>query len=173
MRPERLSVCERCKWPEKVRNLRFIDAYTNDWRVEVLDDQSAEKGVSKSLGARYPVDWPRCHFQPAEGMVLRRSKDHGETWGPRIPTTPNTGIQHAANNACLRRLSTGRLLLSCRKYVKEMVGTVRWLYCVYSDDDGKTWQTGRHVPDPGLDDELKAGKTSTSRAWPRSGMDAC
>jgi len=70
------------------------------------------------------------------GMVLRRSADEGQTWGASIWITPRNGNAHAANNACLRRLSSGRLLLSCREYVDK----VRWPYCLYSDDDGRTWQ---------------------------------
>jgi hypothetical protein len=94
----------------------------------------------------------------AKGMVLRRSKDNGKTWGPRMPITPNNGNRHIANNACFRWLTGRRLLLSCREYVRERVGTVRWPYCAYSDDDGRTWKAGKHVPDPGLDDKLKAGQ---------------
>ena len=87
----------------------------------------------------------------AKGMVLRRSRDEGETWSDPIPITPNNGNQHVANNACLRRLGSGRIILSCREYIDG----VRWPYGLYSNDDGRTWTAGQHVPDPGLTPEQK------------------
>ncbi|MBM3740212.1 MAG: exo-alpha-sialidase [Acidobacteria bacterium] len=81
-----------------------------------------------------------------KGMLLRRSKDDGRTWSGPVPITPNNGNQHYANNACFRRLRDGRIALSCREYV----GGIRWPYLLYSDDDGKTWLAGKHVPAPDL-----------------------
>ena len=57
----------------------------------------------------------------------------------------------------------GRLILSCREYVPESfenvgVRKVRKPYCVYSDDDAKTWKAGKHVPDAGLKGKLKYGQ---------------
>jgi hypothetical protein len=88
----------------------------------------------------------------AKGMVLSRSEDEGVTWTDPIAITPDNGNRHVANNACLRRLDSGRIILSCREYVNG----VRWPYCLYSDDDGRTWTAGRHVPDPGLTPEQRS-----------------
>ncbi len=84
-------------------------------------------------------------------MVLRRSKDHGETWSQPLRISPDNGNAHHVNNGCFRKLSTGRLILPSREYIDG----VRWPYALYSDDDGFTWQAGVHVPDPGLSEELK------------------
>jgi len=88
----------------------------------------------------------------AKGMVLRRSGDDGATWGEPVAITPDNGNRHVANNACLRRLGSGRIILSCREYVDG----VRWPYCLCSDDDGYTWAAGKHVPDADLTPEQKA-----------------
>ena len=89
-----------------------------------------------------------------KGMVLRRSNDDAKTWNEPVQITPETGNRHAANNACLRLFSNGRIALSCRKYIDG----IRWPYCLYSDDDGYTWQAGEHVPDPGLTKSQKQGQ---------------
>jgi len=89
-----------------------------------------------------------------KGMVLRRSHDDAKTWTEPAPITPDTGNRHAANNACLRMLSSGRITLSCREYV----AGIRQPYCLYSDDDGYIWQAGEHVPDPGLTQAQKRGQ---------------
>ena len=83
---------------------------------------------------------------PAKGMVARRSGDGGRSWSAAAAITPANGNRHAANNASLRRLADGRILLAAREYVDG----VRWPYCLLSDDGGRTWRAGSHVPDPGL-----------------------
>ena len=83
---------------------------------------------------------------PAKGMVARRSGDRGRSWSAAAAVTPANGNRHAANNASLRRLADGRILLAAREYVDG----VRWPYCLLSDDGGRTWGAGAHVPDPGL-----------------------
>ena len=83
---------------------------------------------------------------PAKGMVARRSGDGGRTWSAAEAITPANGNRHSANNASLRRLADGRILLAAREYVDR----VRWPYCLLSDDGGRTWHAGAHVPDPGL-----------------------
>ena len=90
----------------------------------------------------------------ARGMVLRRSSDDGQTWSPRQPITPDNGNIHQANNACLLALKSGRIVLAMREYVDG----IRWPYALFSDDDGRTWQVGRHVPDPELTDEQQRGQ---------------
>ena len=83
---------------------------------------------------------------PVKGMVARRSGDGGRRWSDAAAITPANGNRHSANNASLRRLADGRILLATREYVDG----VRWPYCLLSDDGGSTWHPGAHVPDPGL-----------------------
>lgn len=82
---------------------------------------------------------------PQRGMVLRRSSDDGDTWGAPVVMSPANGNRHYANNACLTRLRTGRIVLAAREYA-----AYRQPYACYSDDDGRTWRAGRHVPDAEL-----------------------
>ncbi len=82
----------------------------------------------------------------AKGLVLRRSTDEGLTWSARTVITPDTGNVHIANNAGLRMLRNGRIVLACREYIRN----IRWPYALYSDDDGHTWKAGQHVPAPDL-----------------------
>lgn len=90
----------------------------------------------------------------ARGMVLRRSGDDGRTWSPRQSISPENGNIHQANNASLVPLESGRIVLAMREYVDG----IRWPYALFSDDDGRTWQAGQHVPDPGLTDEQQRGQ---------------
>ena len=90
----------------------------------------------------------------ARGMMLRRSSDDGRTWSARQPITPDSNNVHQANNACLVALRCGRIVLAMREYIDG----VRWPYALFSDDDGCTWQAGRHVPDPELTDEQRDGQ---------------
>lgn len=83
---------------------------------------------------------------PVRGMVVRRSADDGLSWGgPVVLESPTSGNICYANNACLLRLSTGRLLLAAREYTD-----VRHPFAFLSDDDGHTWRHGTHVPDANL-----------------------
>jgi hypothetical protein len=89
-------------------------------------------------------------------VVLRRSEDDGETWSEPVRITPDTGNAHMAKLFC--RMGSGRILLCAREYQKvdraDFGGVVRWPYALYSDDDGRTWTAGAHVPDPELSERL-------------------
>ncbi len=110
------------------------------------------RGFSKKTDDLLIAYFDRTPNMQAKGMVLRRSSDGGNTWGPRVEITPpGSKNHHIANNACLIRLSTGRLILAVREYIDG----VRWPYACYSDDDGKTWATGKHVPAADITEEQK------------------
>ena len=81
-----------------------------------------------------------------EGTLLRRSIDEGRTWSEARRISPDNENVHAANNACFRRLRSGRIVLSSREYIDG----IRWPYALYSDDDGAAWIAGQRVPAPAL-----------------------
>lgn len=121
------------------------------WTVADRDEGSQGNVMSASLlrannGDLLIVYHDKTPRMPTKGMVLRRSVDEGKTWSERLVVTPGNGNRHVANNACLTRLSGGRIVLATREYV----GGIRWPYACYSDDDGRTWNAGEHVPDPEL-----------------------
>ena len=92
-------------------------------------------------------------------MHLRRSSDHGETWSEPTIISPNTADTSAHMGKLFCRLSSGRIILASRGYVKESKsdfgGVCRWPYALYSDDNGYTWKAGAYVPDPGLSERLR------------------
>jgi HEAT repeat protein/proteasome lid subunit RPN8/RPN11 len=124
------------------------------WPIADRDTGSEGNVMSVSLLRGQNGDLLMAYFDKtpdmkAKGMVLRRSTDEGKTWSPRIPiTTANTYI---ANNACLVRLKTGRIVLALREYV----WGVRMPLAAFSDDDGRTWKLGRHVPDADISAQEK------------------
>ena len=129
------------------------------WTIADRDKGSQGNVMSASLlratsGDLLLAYYDRTPEMPAKGMVLRRSADEGKTWSERLVVTPRNGNRHVANNACLTRLSSGRIVLATREYV----GGIRWPYACWSDDDGHTWKAGRHVPDPGLTPDQKSGQ---------------
>ncbi|MBC8355292.1 MAG: exo-alpha-sialidase [Planctomycetes bacterium] len=133
--------------------------WSPNWTVADRDKGSQGNVMSASLlrasnGDLLMTYYDRTPKMPAKGMVLRRSADEGKTWSQRVVVTPGNGNRHVANNACLTRLSSRRIILATREYV----GGIRWPYACYSDDDGRTWNAGRHVPDPGLTPRQKRGQ---------------
>ena len=116
----------------------------------VVEDEHGTNVMSASLlnlgDELLLVYFDRLPDMPAKGMVARRSGDSGRNWSAAAAITPANGNRHAANNASLRRLADGRILLAAREYVDG----VRWPYCLLSDDGGRSWHAGAHVPDPRL-----------------------
>ena len=116
----------------------------------VVEDEHGTNVMSASLlnlgDELLLVYFDRLPDMPAKGMVARRSGDSGRSWSAAAAITPANGNRHAANNASLRRLADGRILLAAREYVDG----VRWPYCLLSDDGGRSWHAGAHVPDPRL-----------------------
>ncbi len=120
-------------------------------RERVIVDDKQGKVMSASLLRAHNGDILLVYLyqnqMSAKGfaMFLRRSSDEGKTWSEPMQITPKADDAHAANNACLRMLTTGRIIFSCREYISG----IRRPYCLYSDD-GRTWKMGKHVPDADL-----------------------
>ena len=81
-------------------------------------------------------------------LVVRRSEDHGKTWGPEIDTTGGRFPENKIGNPVpLVDRDTGRIWLighSCpagRVHAGE-----QQIMLVHSDDDGKTWSDTRQIP---------------------------
>ena len=149
--------------PARLMAMRSTDGgrtWGEPWVVADRDEGSAGNVMSASLlwaknGDLLMVYHDKTPEMASKSMVLRRSTDGGKTWSIRIPVTdPTNKNRQIANNACLTRLSNGRIVLATREYV----GGIRWPYVCYSDDDGRTWRSGKHVPDPGLTPEQKRGQ---------------
>lgn len=127
--------------------------WSEPWIVAEPEEGSNGNVMSASLIAGLNGDLLLAYYDKtpemqARGMVLRRSTDGGQTWSERIPITPPASSNvHIANNACLTRLTNGRLILACREYTP-----LRRPYACYSDDDGRTWRQGKLVPQPELSD---------------------
>ncbi len=125
----------------------------------IVPDEHGRNVMSASLGRAGNGDLLLAYLDQlpamaAPGMVLRRSADDGATWGEPSAVAPPNGNRHIANNACLTTLSSGRLILACREYADG----IRRPYCLLSDDDGRTWRAGSHVPDPELTPEQRRGQ---------------
>lgn len=98
--------------------------------------------------------------------VMRISKDDGKTWGASKPCITDREGYFVMNNSRVRRLRSGRILIPVSMHKTR---DTKWdnrgaLGCYYSDDNGKSWQSGQWVPnkdsvitqEPGIT-ELKDG----------------
>jgi sialidase-1 len=73
-----------------------------------------------------------------ERTYVRQSSDEGKTWSYPMCATMYPG-PWGTNNAAMRQLSTGRLLMPQSVGVVTPVGKVWVSLCVYSDNGGYTW----------------------------------
>ena len=77
--------------------------------------------------------------------MMRTSKDEGKTWvNPKQLSQPD--IYTGLTNGRSIRLSSGRILLEVWVWV-DNTGEEDYCYCVFSDDDGKTWENFRNIED--------------------------
>lgn len=99
------------------------------------------------------------HDHAQNDIVLRRSKDAGRTWGPRLVLAEEG--EDSLNDPCTIVLDSGRILLRYKRYPKgvhqrKSGHTVMAepgyggpkntrVYLVYSDDNGASWSDPREV----------------------------
>jgi sialidase-1 len=99
--------------------------------------------------------------------LLRISSDEGKTWSAPIACITDQEGYFVLNNSRVIQLKNGRLIMAVAKHGDD---NGKWsnqatLFSYYSDDSGKTWKSGKAVPndteiitqEPGLV-ELKDGR---------------
>ena len=75
-------------------------------------------------------------------VFCRRSLDEGKTFEPAVRVTTEAGY-HVMNNDRVVRLATGRLLCPIAS-TSDVVKVNHFIsYCVFSDDNGRTWRRGK------------------------------
>lgn len=74
------------------------------------------------------------------------SKDDGLNWSNPAPVITNKDY-YVVNNDRLVQLSRGRLLVPYARHPKLAEGDINpsWCGCAFSDDGGKTWQSGAEI----------------------------
>lgn len=101
--------------------------------------------------------------------LMRVSVDEGESWSEARPCITDRKGYFVLNNDRVVRLSTGRLLMPVSLHITP-TGSERFnesgrIFCYFSDDEGKTWTSGKEIEnnmgfmtqEPGVV-ELKNGK---------------
>jgi sialidase-1 len=78
--------------------------------------------------------------------MLRISKDEAKTWSEPIATITDKKDYFVLNNDRAIQLKDGRLLISVSLHNTETGDGRLWSY--YSDDNGRSWQSGIEVPNP-------------------------
>lgn len=82
---------------------------------------------------------------PADLQVHGRySSDDGKTWTPPVPVTSEPGY-HVMNNDRVIQLSNGRIICPIAFHPDITKPHSAVSYCLYSDDEGKTWK--KSTPD--------------------------
>lgn len=83
--------------------------------------------------------------------VVRFSKDEAKTWSDPIPCIADKVGYFVLNNNRVIQLKSGRLLMAVNLYKIALGSSLNegslWSY--YSDDNGKTWKSGKEVANPG------------------------
>ena len=75
-------------------------------------------------------------------IFMKRSKDDCETWSRPVQISPPGGVYFTNADHSLRH-SSGRLILPCHWGEFYGPGDHYKAFCLYSDDEGETWQTSR------------------------------
>ena len=79
-------------------------------------------------------------------VFLKRSKDEGENWTDPVQISPTGGVYFTnADHNFLH--SSGRIILPCHWGEFYGPGDHYTAFCLYSDDEGGTWQTSRKKVD--------------------------
>lgn len=79
-------------------------------------------------------------------IFLKRSRDECETWSRPVQISPPGGVYFTNADHNLRH-SSGRLILPCHWGEFYGPGDHYQAFCLYSDDEGKTWQSSRQKID--------------------------
>lgn len=83
--------------------------------------------------------------------IMRISKDEAKTWSNPVPCITNKKGYFVLNNDRVIQLSNGRLLMPVALH--KVPGEEKWsnrgkIFCYYSDDNGKSWNSSEQVPNP-------------------------
>ena len=79
-------------------------------------------------------------------IFLKRSKDECETWSKPVQISPSGGVYFTNADHNLLH-SSGRIILPCHWGEFYGRGDHHNAFCLYSDDEGKTWSTSRKKVD--------------------------
>lgn len=173
----------------------LVKRYTSDggetWTppVEVTPRSGRMNDMSASLlrirGGKLALFYLRKNSAADCCPVMRVSTDESETWSAETDCIAPTNVAYyVLNNARAERLGSGRIVLPLARHDRAAPEGFEFarLLCVYSDDDGRTWQQGAEylpqdeagkpvlVQEPGVI-ELKDGRlylyarTNRGRQW--------
>lgn len=80
--------------------------------------------------------------------MMRISNNEAKTWSDPVPVITDKKGYFVLNNDRVIQLPGGRLLapVSLHKTAGKDFSMRGTIYCYYSDDNGKTWQSGREMP---------------------------
>ncbi len=87
-------------------------------------------------------------------IVYKISDDHGETWSEKYYLTEQTTNAEYWNNAQIRTLSDGRLVIVCDKSTGERIGDIHPSYLWFSED-GIAWSEPTEIPIQGIVPEFR------------------
>lgn len=98
-------------------------------------------------------------------VYMKTSSDEGKTWNKPLPCYIEEPGYYILNNARVLQLSSGRIVVPVA-YTKDVGKRYHFVsFCLYSDDEGRTWRRSRNVVDldgMGADEpgvvELKDGR---------------
>lgn len=79
-------------------------------------------------------------------VFIKRSSDECESWGPITQISPRGGVYFTNADHILRH-SSGRIILPCHAGPFYGKGDHWQAFCLYSDDDGKSWEHSREKMD--------------------------
>ena len=128
-----------------------------DKQIVVAPQEGACNVMSVSLIRMQNGDIGLFHLQKYEregiiytSILLRTSADEGLTWSePRVCTRRES--YYVKNNDRVIRLRSGRIVIPVAEHAPVMYqhGSV---FCLYSDDDGLTWQESQRLDPPFAND---------------------
>ena len=115
----------------------------------------AEEGTETTFGA--PLKSPKRSY-----IFLLRSKDKGETWSEPRDITPS--ILNETDGAFIG-VSPGSGLTTEKGRILIPLYTENGTVCIYSDDNGETWQRNQQIPYTGNKDEWTMIEAPSGRIY--------